>query len=75
MYKNPKTELGDNTMNTIQKNKAAEIQINDLMVAHERKRRQETVAVLRDIAFVLKITERVKAAILEQPELAASVMA
>ena len=45
------------------------------LVRHENRFRKQTHEALREIAFVLKITERVKAAIHEQPELAASVMA
>lgn len=45
------------------------------LVRHENRFRKETHEALREIAFVLKITERVKAAIHEEPELCASVMA
>ena len=62
-------------MNRFSTSRQKATQAADPLVRQENRFRQDTVNALRDIAFVLKITERVKAAILEQPELAASVMA
>jgi hypothetical protein len=50
-------------------------QDRNLGVCQENRYREETQYALREIAYALTITERVKAAILEEPELCASVMA